>query len=268
MYWLRYLLKEPYNSLRTPANREFMSLLLRYGNSPRHTPTQVKFGNFKLEVPDAMSFLWQQKEIFADDFYYFETKSSQPVIFDCGANVGMSVLYFKKLYPQARIVAFEAEPEIAALLSKNLKTNSISDVEIIAKAVWTDENGIWFGSEAADSSSIYSTAEKKKIASVRLKEFLLKETHIDFLKMDIEGAETQVLADCRDALGHVENLFVEFHSYIGNPQGLAEVVKIFEENGFRYYIDTNQHRLKPFTNHRYRGNDIMDLQLNIFGWRE
>jgi hypothetical protein len=56
MYWLRYLLKEPYNSLRTPANREFMSLLLRYGNSPRHTPTQVKFGNFQLEVPDTMSF--------------------------------------------------------------------------------------------------------------------------------------------------------------------------------------------------------------------
>jgi FkbM family methyltransferase len=268
MYWLRYLLKEPYNSLRTAGNREFMSLLLRYGNNARHTRTQVKFGDFQLEVPDTMSFLWQHKEIFADDFYYFETTRPQPVIYDCGANVGMSVLYFKKLYPDARVLAFEAEPEIAALLAKNLKANAVTGVEIIDKAVWINEDGIWFGSESADSSSIYSTAEKKKISSVRLKDFLSKENHIDFLKIDIEGAEKEVLADCRDSLGNVQNLFVEFHSYIGNPQGLAEVVQIFEENGFRYFIDTNQHRLRPFTNHRYRGNDVMDLQLNIYGWRE
>ncbi|MCF0061103.1 FkbM family methyltransferase [Dyadobacter chenwenxiniae] len=268
MYWLRYLLKEPFNALRTSTNREFMGLLLKYGNSRRHTRTEVEFGAFRLTVPDTMSFLWQHKEIFADEFYYFESKNPAPVIFDCGANVGMSVLYFKKLFPKARITAFEAEPDIAALLLNNLKNSNIQDVRIIDKAVWKDDQGIWFGSESADSSSIYSNAKKKKIGSIRLKDFLLAENHIDFLKIDIEGAEKEVLNDCRDALSHVQNLFVEFHSYIGNPQGLAEIIQIFEENGFRYYIDTNQHRLKPFTNYRYRGNDVMDLQLNIFGWRE
>ncbi|WP_310590118.1 FkbM family methyltransferase [Dyadobacter chenwenxiniae] len=245
-----------------------MGLLLKYGNSRRHTRTEVGFGAFRLTVPDTMSFLWQHKEIFADEFYYFESKNPEPVIFDCGANVGMSVLYFKKLFPKARITAFEAEPDIAALLQNNLKNSNIQDVRIIDKAVWKDDQGIWFGSESADSSSIYSNAEKKKIGSIRLKDFLLAENHIDFLKIDIEGAEKEVLNDCRDALSHVQNLFVEFHSYIGNPQGLAEIIQIFEENNFRYYIDTNQHRLKPFTNYRYRGNDVMDLQLNIFGWRE
>lgn len=245
-----------------------MGLLLKYGNGRRHTHTQVEFGSFKLMVPDTMSFLWQHKEIFADEFYYFESKNPEPVIYDCGANVGMSVLYFKKLFPKARITAFEAEPEIATLLHNNLRNSNINDVTIIDKAVWKDDQGIWFGSESADSSSIYSNSEKKKIASIRLKDFLLKESNIDFLKIDIEGAEKEVLNDCRDALSHVQNLFVEFHSYIGNPQGLAEIIQIFEENGFRYYIDTNQHRLKPFTNYRYRGNDVMDLQLNIFGWRE
>ena len=47
---------------------------------------------------------------------------------------------------------------------------------------------------------------------------------------------------------------------------LASVMKIFEENGFRYYVDTNQHRKRPFATHRYRDNDVMDLQLNIFGF--
>lgn len=268
MYWLRYLLKEPYQSLRTSTDREFVKLLIKYGNNQRHKLTEVTFGNYKLNVPDTMSFLWQHKEIFADEFYYFETSKPKPVILDCGANVGMSVLYFKKLFPNARILAFEAEPEIASLLDKNLKTNGIDDVKIIDKAVWKDSDGVWFGSEEADSSSIYSTAAKKKINSVRLKDYLEAEAQIDFLKIDIEGAEKEVLNDCRDSLKHVKNLFVEFHSYIGNPQGMAEIIQIFEENGFRYFVDTNQHRSRPFANHKYRGNDVMDLQLNIFGWRE
>lgn len=268
MYWLRYLLKEPYRALGSARNREFMALLLKYGNRARYQLTDVAFSGFRLKVPDVMSFLWQHKEIFADEFYYFESSQPQPVIFDCGANIGMSVLYFKKLYPKARLLAFEAEPAIASLLRQNLATNDVGGVEIIDKAVWTDNDGIWFGSESADSSSIYSTSQKRKIDSVRLRDYLEKEARIDFLKIDIEGAEIEVLQDCRNSLGHVQHLFVEFHSYIGNAQGLADVVKVFEENGFRYYVDTNQHRLRPFTNHRYRGNDVMDLQLNIFGWRE
>lgn len=268
MYWLRYLLKEPFQALRTARDREFIKLLLKYGNAKRHTRTHVSFGKYQLEVPDVMSFLWQYKEIYADEFYLFNSDNPAPVILDCGANIGMSVLYFKELYPDAKISAFEAEPEIIQLLRSNLIRNQIDDVEIIPKAVWKDTEGIWFGSESADSSSIYSKAKKKLIPSIRLKDCLEKESSVDFLKIDIEGAEIEVLEDCKNAMSHVKNLFVEFHSYIGNPQGLADVIRVFEENGFRYFIDTNQHRNRPFVNHRYRGNDVMDLQLNIFGWRE
>jgi FkbM family methyltransferase len=268
MFWLRQLLKEPYNALKTSRGREFMRLLWHYGDRPRHQQTSVTFGNFHLKVPDTMSFLFQHQEIFADEFYYFETDQAQPVILDCGANIGMSILYFKELYPQARIIAFEAEAGIAALLRQNLHANGIQDVEVVDKAVWIDEKGVLFGSEAADSSSIYSeSGARNRVPSVRLRDYLTVQPRVDFLKIDIEGAETEVLEDCRGALGHVQNLFVEFHSYTGYPQALASVVRVFEENGFRYYVDTNQHRKRPFTNHRYRGNDVMDLQLNIFGYR-
>jgi FkbM family methyltransferase len=245
-----------------------MRLLWHYGDHPRHQPKEVTFGKYHLRVPDTMSFLFQHQEIFADEFYYFQTSRERPLILDCGANIGMSVLYFKELYPQARIIAFEAEAGIAALLRQNLQNNDIQNVLVVDKAVWVDEQGVLFGSEAADSSSIYSESDsKKRVPSVRLRDYLTAEERIDFLKIDIEGAEIEVLEDCRDALGHVQNLFVEFHSYIDHPQSLASVIKIFEENGFRYYVDTNQHRKRPFTNHRYRGNDVMDLQLNIFGYR-
>lgn len=266
-YWLKYLLKEPYHAFRTPQSREMMRLFFRYGNAPRYRPTQVRFGKHQFAVPDAFSFLWQFKEIFVDEFYRFDTSENQPVIFDCGANVGSSVLYFKKIHPQARIVAFEADEQIAQYLHKNIQQNSIEGVEVIEKAVWTNDEGVNFGSEGADGASIFAEQNQRIVPSTRLRDWILREPRIDFLKIDIEGAETAVLPDCADALGHVQNLFLEYHAYLGQPQELGILLNILTKSGFRYYIDTNQHRRAPFVNQQYRDNGTMDLQLNIFAYR-
>lgn len=267
MYWLRYLLREPFHAMRTAQDRAFMGLLVRYGDTPRHSLREVTFGTYRLRVSDVMSFLFQYKEIFADEYYYFRSATPQPVIVDCGANVGMSVLYFKKIHPEARIIAFEADPDTAILLNQNLAQNGVSGVEVVEKAVWTHAEGVSFGSAGADASSIFVQEATRVVPSVRLRDYLLREPQIDFLKIDIEGAEIEVLADCHDALGHVKHLFVEFHAYLGQEQSLASVIRVFEENGFRYYVDTQQHRKRPFVTHRYKNNEQMDLQLNIFGYR-
>lgn len=267
MKLLRFLFKDAYRTIITPAGRQFLWLLLRYGDIRRYQPTRVSFGPFRFEVPDALSFVWQHKEIFVDEYYLFKPTQPNPVIFDCGANIGTSIAYFRQTHPTARIVAFEADPTIGTILTRNLQQNTISNIEVITKAVWVDDAGVDFGSEASDGSSMFSDAPKNRVPSVRLRDYLLRESHIDFLKIDIEGAETAVLDDCRDALSHVQNLFVEFHTYVGQPQALASVVQVIEQNGFRYYVDTNQHRTRPFLNHRYRGNASMDLQLNLFAYR-
>ncbi|PWJ60621.1 FkbM family methyltransferase [Dyadobacter jejuensis] len=267
MYWLRYLLKEPFHTLKTAEYRQFLRLCFLYGDKQRFKPTEVQFGDTALSVPDSMSFLWQYKEIFADQSYQFNSENSRPVIVDCGANIGMSLLYYKQQFPGANITAFEASPSIAKLLRKNLERNHITDINLIEKAVWTDDQGIWFANEAADSSSMFLGGDKVLVPSIRLADFLATQSRVDFLKMDIEGAETEVLKDCRYELHKVENIFVEFHSYIGQHQSLASVIQVLEENGFRYHVDTEQHRPSPLINHRYRNNDVMDLQLNIFGYR-
>lgn len=268
MYWLRYLLKEPYRTLSSENERTFLQLLARYAEKPRHKEISVSFEGYVFRAPDPLSFVWQYKEIFADECYAFPTSKKSPVILDCGANIGMSVAFFKTHYPTSRIFAYEASPEIAAILKDNLLKNNIQDnVEVIEKAVWSDNDGIEFGNMADDSSSIYQKENKILIPSIRLKDVLDNHESVDFLKIDIEGAETKVLNDCHDSLRKVQNIFVEFHSYIGQPQTLSDVIKVLENNGFRYHIDTFQHRKKPFFNHRYRNNDVMDLQLNISGYR-
>ncbi len=267
MWLFKFLFTEAARLLRSAEGRQLLLLAVRYGSKPRNQATNVTFRQYQFRVPDALSFVWQFREIFVDEFYRFFTTHINPVIFDCGTNVGTSVVFFRQFYPSARIVAFEADEQISDILQENLRRNQISGVEIVTKAVWTNEEGIWFGSDQADSASIYSQTDRKLVPSVRLRDYLLRETRIDMLKMDIEGAETAVLTDCRDALAHVQNLFVEFHAYLDHPQTLAEVVQVLEDSGFRYYINTSQYRHAPLINHRYRGNGNMDLQLNIFAYR-
>lgn len=266
-YPLKYLFKDAYRLLRSAEGRRLLALMARYADAPRYQPRRVEAGGFTLDVPDALSFVWQYKEIFVDEFYRFATTEAAPVIFDCGANVGTSALYFWKTYPGSRIVAFEADAVIAGFLDKNLAQNGVTGVEIVRMAVWTDDAGVDFGSEGADGASIFAQTPKTRVPSVRLRERLLAEQRIDFLKMDIEGAEAYVLPDCRGALNHVRSIFVEYHAYPDQPQNLGEILEILREAGFRYFINSAVDRPSPLVNHRYRDNETMDLQLNVFGYR-
>lgn len=268
MRLLRFLFKDLFRSLQTASGRQFLWLLLRYADRPRNKPFRAQVGPFQFRVIDGLSFAWQYKEIFTDEFYRFSTTESTPVIYDCGANIGMSLAYFRQHYPAARMVAFEADPTIGQVLADNLTVNGIQNVELINKAVWINDTGVDFSSAEADAGSIYSTGQRQRVPSVRLREYLLREPRIDMLKMDIEGAEADVLADCRDVLNNVRNMFIEYHSYVGHPQALGGILQMLETAGFRYYVDTNQHRVRPFLNRRYNGNDVMDLQLNVFAYRE
>lgn len=267
MWLFKYLFTNLYRALQTANGRLLLWLFLRYAGRPRYQPVAISFDRYHFEVPDALSFVWQYKEIFADESYRFTTTAAEPVILDCGANIGTSLAYFRQTYPTARIIAFEAEPAIGAVLARNLQRNGIGGVEVVNKAVWIDDEGLEFGTGEADAASLFSQTGRRRVPSVRLRDYLLRETHVDMLKIDIEGAETAVLMDCRDALAHVRNLFIEYHAYIGHPQTLASIVQLLEEKGFRYYIDSNQSRTRPLLNHRYRGNDLMDLQLNIYAHR-
>jgi len=133
--------------------------------------------------------------------------------------------------------------------------------------VWIHNDGIELGLDDADSSSIHLEKNKTKVESIRLKEYLVKEETVDILKMDIEGAEIEVLKDCRESLSNVKNIFVEFHSYMIEPQRLSVVIDVLESAGFRYFVMQPENRVSPLINHFNKSNPGMDLQLNIFAYR-
>jgi FkbM family methyltransferase len=266
-YLIKEVIKPIYYYIKDANLRQFYSLYNKYGKHKRfERVNNVKFLDYIIDVPDLPSFIWQFKEIFVDEVYRFESESDKPIIYDCGANIGISMLYFKRIYPHSKIKAFEADPVISEILKTNLQKNKINDVEVINKAVWIDYNGVYFGVEGADGGSIFKTnSSLKKIDSIKLKDFLEKELHIDLLKMDIEGAEYDVILDCNASLRKAKYIFIEYHSWTNQLQKLDEILKILRNNNFRYYLENVNNKIKyPFM----RGiKDDMDLQVNIWAIR-
>ncbi len=87
--------------LRLRATYIFQEKILR-----RKIRTE-KFLGFAVEFFNYIHLVHLFEENFARNEYFFETKKDHPLIVDCGANLGDTILYFKWLYPQARIISFE-----------------------------------------------------------------------------------------------------------------------------------------------------------------
>lgn len=261
---IRWLV-QPFRQLMRGAHLPvLLRLLWVLGSRPRlHAVAGVRCNGFTLDITDGPSFVWQYKDIFVDQIYRFNSTAAHPVIYDCGANVGCSVLYFKTLYPSARIMAFEPDPAVFVCLENNVRRNGLHDVHCHRQAVWIHGDGVLFEQDGADGGSIASAGAA--VPSVRLADLLAAETHIDLLKMDIEGAETEVMLDCAPCLDRVSNIFIEYHAWSARPQSLARILELLERQGFRYYLENIVPRSSPLLNH---GRSVaMDLQVNIYGYR-
>jgi FkbM family methyltransferase len=176
------------------------------------------------------------------------------------------VIYFKKLYPKAKIIAFEPDKEIFAMLQENVGRFDFSDVTLKSEAVWVNNDTLHFRSQGGLSGQLTRQSSGERITDVkgfRLNELLNQP--VDFLKIDIEGAESEVLQDCKDQLQNVANIFVEYHSRSDGRQKLDEILSIFTNVGFRYQIHEAFVSPNPYLNIDKLLD--MDLQLNIFGYR-
>ncbi|WP_034886447.1 FkbM family methyltransferase [Gillisia sp. JM1] len=233
----------------------------------RFVPLEKNFRGNKLYIHDIASFNLCNDELFQTEMYKFKASSPNPYIIDCGANLGMSVIYFKELYPEATIIAFEADDYIFSFLEKNIKSFGYKDVELINKAVWNCEDTLSFIVEGGAGGRIENETINgiyKKVQTTSLKKYL-QGKKIDFLKIDIEGAEYEVIKDCEDELKNIDFLFIEYHSMPNIEQNLHNILEIVQNAGFKYHIKEAYTRRYPFVERDL--NFGMDLQLNIFCYK-
>lgn len=231
---------------------------------PRFQPAEFTFFSHEFKIIDFASFFSQYQEIFIKQIYNFSTDKTHPYIIDCGANIGLSIIYFKRLYPDATIIAFEPDPIIFRVLSFNIRSFGLKNVTLINKALWDKTTTLRFFSEGSDGGRIAVRGDNSHIIHVKtekLGKYLNKP--VNFLKIDVEGAETRILKSCQNLLDNVTNLFIEYHSFLSETQTLDEILRILHSNSFRYYITHGGVRsFQPFVTK----NTWLELdnQLNIF----
>jgi FkbM family methyltransferase len=263
--------REWLNSFRSPGQRRRYAAdqrrrreVARLLALPRYTATTSDLTGRTMELVDGPSFAWSWREIYKEEIYAFRAPHPAPYIIDGGANVGVSVLYFKDLYPGSEIVAFEPDPAVFAALERNVRAARVDGVTLVPRALWSSATTLPFHAEGADGGHLApGGAVAAAVSTVRLRDYL--DRPVDFLKLDIEGAETEVLCDAADRLGAVARIYVEYHSVVGRAQTLPELLGILRDAGFRLHVQHCAVSPHPFLERRdYHG---LDLQLHVFGVR-
>ncbi|MDR6635542.1 FkbM family methyltransferase [Phyllobacterium sp. 1468] len=147
-------------------------------------------------------------------------------IWDLGANIGLTVALYAAAFPLARISAVELDAANADLARINTITFG-SRCEIITGAVWFEdaeidyiiETGMEHGAHVTEATN--STTRKSPAWS--LNTLFKNDDLIDFVKMDIEGAEALVLTRNTEWSTKVACLKVECHSPYTVTQAVADL---------------------------------------------
>lgn len=214
---------------------------------------------FTVYYDDQQEFHSLKNEVFTQHVYYFESDNPHPVIIDAGAHIGLATLYFKKQFPGAQITAIEPHPANVKLLEHNVFENRLDNVMIIEGALvgqtstetvtlhvdadneWLSTTSVRPGAWTGDQST-----QELKVQSFTLAEFLT--VPVDLLKLDIEGAELEVLESCQDHLYLVNHAFIEFHPHSG--QSLDRIIKLLEDQSFHLSLSKKG---KPIRRDEARG---------------
>tara|TARA_Y100000310_G_scaffold324997_1_gene387765 strand:+ start:3743 stop:4588 length:846 start_codon:yes stop_codon:yes gene_type:complete len=217
--------------------KRFLNIFLQFNiQNETFLGYKFKFKNYKYFVPLI-------QEVFIHSIYKPNLTKKTPFIVDCGGNIGISVIFFKYLYPDAKIIVFEPDRTSFDLLTKNIKSNNLSNVTLINKALSKKKGKIKFYTRPHTalglSSIIYSQLNNKCtiIDSVLLSDFI-KEP-VDLLKLDVEGAEEQVIEDLHEnnKLQLINELICEYHHNITSQKDrLSHFLNLFEKAGFDYQL--------------------------------
>ena len=188
-------------------------------------------------------------DIFTKNTYFFQAGNPEPYIIDCGGHIGLAVLYFKRLYPRSRIVTFEPNPETFSLLERNIAQNSLRDVKAFNMALsHRDSNATLYVGEnflqAWDSTdtiepNLWPNMDQYRsidVRSTRLSSFI--NGRVEFIKMDIEGAEYDVLEESRARMGSVGAITLEYHQNERNlaSRKLDRTLDLLRAEGFRHEL--------------------------------
>jgi len=173
---------------------------------------------FKVFASSIMEVRFLHDEIFRAGCYDHVELQQRPLVVDAGANIGMFALYIKRRYPAAEILTFEPAPESAAVLRQNIGLHGLAGITVhdVALGSRPEQVAFTYYPAAPGNSTRYpeqSGPAKEAVGRMlsprvaerlyrgrditvpveRLSAFLTAGRPVDLLKIDVEGAELEVL---------------------------------------------------------------------------
>ena|SRR2546422_3358101 len=172
------------------------------------------------------------QSVFDEVFFHrgYEINTGHPfVIVDAGAHIGLTSIYLANRFPDSSIVAIEPEESNFRLLERN--TKYYSNIRAIKAGLWSRKTSLEIENPEAASWSfrVREVVDGPGIRALGIEDVMsmFNFDHIDLLKIDIEGAEKEVLLHCEGWIGKVDVLVIEFHDRIrsGCTESLREAVR-------------------------------------------
>lgn len=192
-----------------------------------------------------------------DDFnFYQHFYKVQPndVVVDAGANCGHLSIFFSKLVGQNGIIfAFEPDKFNIERIEKNKKLNEdlIDNIKIVDLLLWDKNELIDFYEAGTVSSSAVWMPDSEccvKKQAVRIDDWVVNNNiqKLDFIKMDIEGAEIEALDGCVETIKNLEpNFAIASYHIVNNEKTFIKVEQFFASMNY------------PYKTVRFRGNEII-----------
>ena len=193
------------------------------------------------------------KEIFVYQVYQrlpdFQPRGDQ-VVFDIGANIGLySIQASRSLGKHGKVFSFEPNPEACSNLNRNIKSNSLGNVEVFPLALGaeagragmdvsvrtglgtiSDDPGKGCGGVNSSMITVEMSTLDDMIGKLGL-------SRIDLIKMDVEGFEVEVIKGGKRALGITHRMVLEYHG----DDLLHQVRKILTGRGFEERLEYRGH---------------------------
>jgi FkbM family methyltransferase len=189
--------------------------------------------------------LWTPKQIERHTshlFMYQYFPREGDTVVDVGAGTGWETLFFSRsVGVSGRVISIEAHPRVFRCLSKMRAENRLENVTLVQAAVADQEGEVQLGdSPEHEANSIVGVVSGIRVPCTTLDYILqsLELSRVDFLKMNIEGAERLALSGMGKIARKTKNVCIACHDFLadeGGPNELrtkADVVAFLKQNGF------------------------------------
>ncbi len=186
-----------------------------------------------------------------DVFHIYEGQLVGQVVFDVGANIGTTTLFFaKQVGPEGFVVAFEPVPSLARRLWDNVQVNNLRNVRLFELALGDTEQRteLAYLPDSSGLSTIRLDLVQERIRKSVVEMIPVKVTTLDsvvereslplpnLIKIDVEGFEYQVLLGAQKTLSQARpRLCIEIHSAGPTDESVSKIFTLLQQLGYKIF---------------------------------